>query len=278
ARYNYEDYIYELKQKLQETYKTARDNIINSKEKSKGKYDQGQQQIHIEVDDQVWVKNHQQKRKLGPKWVGLYSVIQLHGNENITIQRGRKEIKLHKNEVKLATNTIIFGKTKANQFNITPIYNPSGIYFHSINNLRVDNSFWRFLTYVNITNYNEKYGKIVNMIKQIGESCKLSQSLEVTSFQRTCGQYKHQTNSFLTEINNNIEHIMRIIESPKDNHREKRGLINAVGRLANVLFGVCDDADAEYFYDRIKDLENSKLRVLQLVDTQTQIMRSIIAN
>lgn len=68
ARYNYEDYIYELKQKFQETYKTARDNIINSKEKSKGKYYQGQQQIHIEVGDQVWVKNHQQKGKLGPKW------------------------------------------------------------------------------------------------------------------------------------------------------------------------------------------------------------------
>ncbi|KAF0682163.1 Uncharacterized protein FWK35_00037242, partial [Aphis craccivora] len=56
ARYNYDDYSYELKQKLQVTYKTARNNIINKKEKAKKKYDQGEVQVNVKVGDQVWIK------------------------------------------------------------------------------------------------------------------------------------------------------------------------------------------------------------------------------
>lgn len=173
---------------------------------------------------------------------------------------------------------VSFGRTEKNNFNITPIVNPSGIYFHSINNLRVHNSYWRFLTYINITNYNEKYNIIDSMTKQIGESCKLGQTIGAESLRQTCVQYNYQAKNFLSEISNNIEHVMKIIETPIDNYRVKRGLINIVGRLTNVLFGICDDVDAEYFYDKIKELETSKLHVSQLTDTQTQIMRSIISN
>lgn len=68
---------------------------------------------------------------------------------------------------------------------------------------------------------------------------------------------------------------MRVVELPKIDYGAKRGLINLVGRVANVLFGVCDDSDALYFYKKIKELEilNS-----QLTDTQTQKMQSLIYN
>lgn len=71
---------------------------------------------------------------------------------------------------------------------------------------------------------------------------------------------------------------MKTIEIPKTNFRIKRGQINLVGRLANVLFGVCDNVDAVYFYDKIKEHEISQLHILQLTKTQTQIMQSIISN
>lgn len=100
----------------------------------------------------------------------------------------------------LVISAIVFGKTKANEFNITPIHKSSGIYFHTINQLRVFNSHWRFLTYVNITNYNVKYNKIDNIIKEIEVSCALAKSLEISLIQQLCTQYKYQVQSFFSEI------------------------------------------------------------------------------
>lgn len=101
-RYNYDDYSAELKQKLQEAHKIARDTIISAKHKSKKNYDKNNCQIEVQVGDNVWIKNHQQKGKLGTKWLGPFKVTCLHENENISIQRGRKEVKIHKNEIKIA--------------------------------------------------------------------------------------------------------------------------------------------------------------------------------
>lgn len=101
--YNYEDYNFELRKKLQESSLMAREKLIANKEKSKISYDKKQNDITINIGDSVFIKNQQRKGKLDPKWVGPYEVIGLHENENVTILKGRKEIKLHKNETKLAT-------------------------------------------------------------------------------------------------------------------------------------------------------------------------------
>lgn len=102
ACYNYDDYAIELKQKLQESHRIVRDTIIVSKEKAKERYDDKNCQIEVNVGDKVWIRNHNQKGKLGQKWLGPYQVLRLHDNENIVIQRGRKEVRLHKNEIKIA--------------------------------------------------------------------------------------------------------------------------------------------------------------------------------
>jgi len=64
------------------------------------------------------------------------------------------------------------------------------------------------------------------MIKDIEESCKLGKSLEIESVQQICFHYNYQVYNFLSEINNNREHVMRIIELPKEGNRTKRDLIN----------------------------------------------------
>jgi hypothetical protein len=99
--YNYEDYTFELRKKLQESSSLARENLIINKEKSKETYDKNQYDININVGDKVLLKDHNQKGKLNPKWKGPYTVTDIHDNENISILRGRKEVRIHKNKFSL---------------------------------------------------------------------------------------------------------------------------------------------------------------------------------
>ena len=99
--YNYDDYNFELRKKLQESHKLARDKIIKTKEKAKTNYDKNKHNININVGDKVLTKDHTQKGKLSPKWKGPFEVIGIHDNENVSIQRGKREVKIHKNELKI---------------------------------------------------------------------------------------------------------------------------------------------------------------------------------
>ncbi|KAL4156031.1 hypothetical protein QTP88_000066 [Uroleucon formosanum] len=99
--YNYDDYNFELRKKLQESHKLARDKIIKTKEKAKTNYDKNERSININVGDKVLTKDHTQKGKLSPKWKGPFEVINIHDNQNVSIQRGNKEVKIHKNELKI---------------------------------------------------------------------------------------------------------------------------------------------------------------------------------
>lgn len=51
-----------------------------------------------------------------------------------------------------------------------------------------------------------------------------------------------------------------------------------IGRVDNVLFCVCDDTDANYIHDKMKELELSKSQLFQITDTQTQFMKSMLTN
>jgi hypothetical protein len=87
---------------MQETSLIARENLLNNKEKTKIEYDKNRNEIKIDVGDKVLIKNHVlRKGKLSPKWLGPYEILSLEENENVLIKRGRKEIRLHKNELKL---------------------------------------------------------------------------------------------------------------------------------------------------------------------------------
>lgn len=163
------------------------------------------------------------------------------------------------------------------QFTVTRLQ-PTGIYFQNINDLKLSNAHWRLITYVDIADYNKKYDQINNIMEKMIKSCDLGLRLGKDSINSSCFQFRNQALSFLSEINNNRNHVLRVIDSPSiENARRKRGLINAIGRVANILFGVCDDSDAEYFYNKIRELDSNKVRSSQIIETQTNIMKSIVS-
>lgn len=101
VRYNYEDYCSELKQRLQRAHDIARNTIIEKKRKSKTLYDHKAKKITVHVGDKVLTKWHAKKGKLSANWQGPFLVVGRTDTENIIIQKGRREVKIHINEVKL---------------------------------------------------------------------------------------------------------------------------------------------------------------------------------
>lgn len=100
-RYNYEDYNYEIKQKFQQSYEIAKQRIVNTKESTKGRYDNKINPLRLKINDKVWLMEKQQKNKLAQKWLGPYVITEINNNENVTIMRGKKLVKVHRNLLKL---------------------------------------------------------------------------------------------------------------------------------------------------------------------------------
>lgn len=99
--YNYEDYTSELRHKLQESFVIARNRLLDKKHKAKMQYDKKQVELNVNVGDKVLLKSHTQTGKLNPKWLGPYEITCLYDNENVSIRRGKKEVYVYKNELKI---------------------------------------------------------------------------------------------------------------------------------------------------------------------------------
>lgn len=99
-RHNYDDYQEEFLQRLRKASQIARDRLILQKQKTKSYYDHSISPITVHVGDQVLLQDKAWKGKLSAKWIGPFEVIEINSNENITIRKGRKSVKIHKNLIK----------------------------------------------------------------------------------------------------------------------------------------------------------------------------------
>jgi len=102
-KYNYDDYLSKLKQRLRQVHQIARERLIRNKDKTKVRYDN---QLTIHVNDKVLgIQDKTRKEKLSSKWLGPYDVFEIDENENVTIQKGRRKVKVYKNLLKSFHNS-----------------------------------------------------------------------------------------------------------------------------------------------------------------------------
>jgi hypothetical protein len=89
-QYNYDDYVSELKGRLQTAHRVAKRNLIASKVRSKDYYDKGTEVMKIEVGDKVLLFDETvrrgRSRKLSSQWIGPYQVIEVN-KVNATIRK-----------------------------------------------------------------------------------------------------------------------------------------------------------------------------------------------
>lgn len=101
--YNYDDYIYELKYRMQKAHCLARENQIKNKERSKDHYDKKANQDEFKVGQLVLMENccvTGQGRKLQPLYTGPYEIIDCPTSVN-------SEIKISKNKTKVVHNNLL---------------------------------------------------------------------------------------------------------------------------------------------------------------------------
>lgn len=96
--YNFDDYVHELKYRLQTACTDAKNNLINSKIKRKENYDKVSKQINYKVGDKVLVRN-ETGNKLEMLYKGPYRIEKVE-SPNVVIKLDNKLVKIHKNRIK----------------------------------------------------------------------------------------------------------------------------------------------------------------------------------
>lgn len=103
-KYTYDDYLSSLKNKLNISFKLAKENLINSKMKRKTYYDKKSNSTTFKIDDLVCIYQKQVKtglsKKLSPNFKGPYKITNIFPNKTVEVQVGRKRIKYHSNLLK----------------------------------------------------------------------------------------------------------------------------------------------------------------------------------
>ncbi|CAG9762492.1 unnamed protein product [Ceutorhynchus assimilis] len=80
----------------------------------------------------------------------------------------------------------------------------------------------------------------------------------------------------LHRVQDNNSIIGEILNSQQFLNRTKRGLVNAVGNVAKVLFGTLDENDAKHFNEILQKLETSQINMQHLLSEQTSIFENTI--
>jgi hypothetical protein len=102
-QYNYDDYISELRSRLQTVHHHGHKKLIVTKGKSKELYDKTSGEMKLHVGDKVLLFDETVRRgkcrKLSAQWIGPHSITEID-KVYVTITRGRKVTKVHVNRLK----------------------------------------------------------------------------------------------------------------------------------------------------------------------------------
>nr|CAI5826123.1 unnamed protein product [Callosobruchus analis] len=106
-RYTYDNYLDELKLKLQESHQIARENIIKSKETNKLYYDRKcSSNVKYEIGQSGYLQNEQipknKSKKLSQNYNGPYKITEINSPVNVILLIKNKKVKVHTNRLKPA--------------------------------------------------------------------------------------------------------------------------------------------------------------------------------
>ena len=159
---------------------------------------------------------------------------------------------------------VIYAVYAAEDYNISHYGNP--IIYEQIGSAYLYSNTWVTMHYIKINDLNKEINYINDHVDDLiircnnFENCTCTLSLKNLSFQSRALGDKINTLSLLNEAS-----------------RNKRGLINFVGKGIKYLFGNMDDDDAEIIAKSFDKLYDDSGKTLKLVKNQTALVKNIVS-
>ncbi|KAF0758370.1 Envelope fusion protein [Aphis craccivora] len=133
------------------------------------------------------------------------------------------------------------------QVHITSLRNTTGLYFESISPVQISYSTWDFVTYVNITIYEDKFQNLKNYFQFTSDICTRLKAQEDETLNNACITFLQTTYPIFHEIELNFNSVMKSLAS-----------------------------NAKFFYSRIQNLKESNQKTLHLAQEQLRIISSVV--
>ncbi|KAL4104594.1 hypothetical protein QTP88_019888 [Uroleucon formosanum] len=141
--YNYDDYQKELKQRLREAHRIARERLMKNKIKTKASYDQTSNPITIHVNDRMLIQDKTRKGKLSPKWLVA--------------------------NVPLGVQAESITQLPESLISLNTFSDYTGMYYEFKEHIKLTNTDWNLITFVDLSNFNSKFQLLKSTYKATAE-------------------------------------------------------------------------------------------------------------
>ena len=162
---------------------------------------------------------------------------------------------------------------RRNKYSNHDVSNHSGLYFENKGSVRIINTKWTLLTYVNLTTYNEQEKIFDSYLNAAKDYC-VENEIILTQKNIICNNFKLVVKQYVKEILDKRAIILKSLGHRSQ--RNRRGVIDGVGNIANILFGVCDSTCTESNNRNIIQLQQSGTTSLNILKEQTRVVKKVV--
>lgn len=171
------------------------------------------------------------------------------------------------------------GGSKSTFFSLQTINKCAGILYEPFNTVLLETSSWKLVNSIDLENYYDLYDNFIFSYKKMVGLCDLKGSQK--EYLKPCALSKNvfnQKNRIFIRVQDIHNIIGQVLNSQQFLNRTKRGLVNAVGSVAKVLFGTLDENDAEHYNEILQKLETNQITMQHLFSEQTSIFENTITS
>lgn len=155
------------------------------------------------------------------------------------------------------------------QFYMEPLANTSGLYQERLGNIHLTTSSWRVDIKINLSEFKNDVDALMRSINSTKSQCHNIRNGEITGCELVSRELVQREHMLKHKI-----HELYIIMHPQSRYR--RDLLDKVGRVGNVLFGLMDSEDSKKIYLALDNLNADSSAIHEEMIQHRTLVNSII--